>query len=93
MMMNRWTVFAASLVFAGCVALAGCDDGSVVDDECSMAVDKLDTCGIPHDEPGVCGDDVDRCEADCINTHPCDQITAALAGTPNAYSACDDACN
>lgn len=78
------TLFALlfGLAASGCAARTVCDD----------AVDKLNECGLPPSSTGSCDTDVDRCEANCINAHTCADIQAALGGTPNAYSACDDAC-
>jgi|GEM_PF-5168404 len=77
-------LFAAALVLAGCGA---------TDDDCTRAGDKLEMCGLTNSQPGMCDTAVDQCEADCINQHTCEEISAALTGTQNAYSACDDACH
>ncbi|MCB9598696.1 MAG: hypothetical protein H6719_38630 [Sandaracinaceae bacterium] len=82
---TRWMLLTLSLAFAastGCAARTICDD----------AVDKLNECGVPADRTGSCDTAVDECEARCINTATCEDIRGALSGTPNAYTACDDAC-
>ncbi|MBI2893559.1 MAG: hypothetical protein HYY06_08395 [Deltaproteobacteria bacterium] len=78
----------AVVLVAGCLSLLGACGG----DACDDAEEKLDECGLPS-TVGSCDDATDECEADCINSHSCDEITGALAGTPNDYSDCDDACN
>ena len=68
----------------------GCVGGS---DDCTDAADKLQGCGLPTG--GTAAGDctgTSACEASCINSHTCAEMTEAFGGTPNAYSACDDAC-
>ncbi len=79
-------LFLGALVL-GAAALGGCAR-TICDD----AVDKLNACDLPSSGAGLCDTAVDECEARCINTYSCDEIRQALTGTPNAYSACDDAC-
>ncbi len=78
------TLFALLLGLAAsaCSARTICDD----------AADKLAECGLPNDAFGSCDTARDECEARCIQTYACEDIRQALSGTPNAYSACDDAC-
>ena len=76
-------------VLLGVAASTGCAARTL----CNDAVDKLDDCGLPNDAVGSCDNARDECEARCIQSHSCDEIRGALTGTPNAYSACDDACS
>jgi hypothetical protein len=78
-----------SALATGSLGLGACGGRTVCDD----AVDQLNRCMLPSSAVGSCDTDRDRCEARCLNTHSCDEIRAAFSGTPNAYSACDDACN
>ncbi|HUH04005.1 MAG TPA: hypothetical protein VML75_18540 [Kofleriaceae bacterium] len=80
------------LLLAVAMFVFACDEDGLGSDECTQAVEKLDDCGLTNQEPARCDTATDRCEANCINAHSCEQIQEALLGTPNAYSACDDAC-
>lgn len=77
------------VAFLACAAV-GCSET-----ECDKATDKLQECSLPSaNTDGASCEGRDLCEADCLNTHSCDEIRAAvLNGAQNAYSACDDACN
>jgi hypothetical protein len=76
-------------VFIACMSFA-CGET-----ECDEATAKLEECNLPTVvTSGASCEGVDLCEANCINQYSCDDIRAALLNsTPNAYSACDDACN
>ena len=78
------------LLLAGFALGTGC---MATSDDCTMAADKLQGCGLPSGDVAA-GDctGTSACEASCINSHTCAEMTAAFSGTPNAYSACDDAC-
>jgi hypothetical protein len=85
------TMKKTALVTALLLAFAtfGCTSA----DECTRAADKLADCGLPNDGVAAGGcSGTSLCEANCINDYSCDEIRTALGGTPNAYSACDDAC-
>jgi len=88
---KSWALGLVAGLAVAALAATGCD--GLPDDECTAASDKLDGCGIQAGTPAHCDNARDTCEANCINAHTCAEISAALAGTVNAYSACDDACN
>ncbi len=79
-----------SLLLAAFALGTGCVGGS---DDCTRAADKLQGCGLPTGDTAAGGcSGTSLCEANCINAATCAEITEALGGTPNTYSACDDAC-
>jgi len=85
-------VIGRALLVALAVTAAGCSE-DLAPDECTAAADKLADCGVQGGTPAHCDTTVDRCEANCVNSHTCAEITAALTGTINGYSTCDDACH
>ncbi len=81
--------FALIFTSVSLLSLSACGSRT----SCDEAVDKLKSCGLSGNVivSGSC-DARSACEADCINGASCAEISAAFAGTPNSYSACDDGC-